>query len=119
MIDLYLYKVDLILNVIDGDTVDLRIDIGFRQFIKDRFRLYGIDTPEIRGSEKLKGIEASNWLKNRLASININDLYIRTFKDKKGKYGRWLAEIIEIKGDKFISINEELIHNKLAVRKLY
>ena len=82
---MYEYKANVV-RAVDGDTVDLLVDLGFGTFIKERFRLYGIDAPETRTrdqDEKIRGIEAKRWLISRLQGVF--DLRIRTYKDKKGK----------------------------------
>lgn len=92
-------------NWVDGDTVDLYVDLGFRHFVKTRFRLYGIDTPE-RGS-KLWG-EASDHAE-LMAPVG-TDVTIEVFKDAD-KYGRWLVNI-HVEG---ASVNESLVAAGLAV----
>ena len=84
-----------VLRVVDGDTVDLEVDLGFRTLMRDRFRLSGIDTPETygvkKGSEEYKaGMKAKEWLEEKIGGEII---LIKTHKDKRGKYGRWLCEI--------------------------
>lgn len=78
-------------RVIDGDTIDVDIDLGFFTVLHaQRIRLYGIDAPELRGSERLEGLEAKAWLKQKIEGKEIE---LVTFKDAKGKYGRWLGVI--------------------------
>jgi|DEB0MinimDraft_10_1074344.scaffolds.fasta_scaffold06715_4 micrococcal nuclease len=105
---MFTYNAELV-NVVDGDTVDLKIDLGFDIFINTRVRLLGIDTPEIRTRnlvEKTRGMEAKKFVENAFAE-NDNKCVLQTLKDKKGKYGRYLATIIV--GDK--SLNQMLIDN--------
>jgi len=89
---MYTYNAHL-QRVIDGDTVDVVIDLGFSLKYKCRVRLLGINAPESRTrdlEEKARGLAA----KKRLGElIGDGDLIVRTFLDKKGKYGRLLAEI--------------------------
>jgi micrococcal nuclease len=111
-----------IIKVIDGDTVDVDIDLGFGIWLKkQRIRLYGIDTPESRTSddeEKVYGLIAKGFVQNHLPLGSLHTL--RTRKDGKGKYGRILGEFIynydydgvEIKS----TVNEELIKTHNAVR---
>ncbi len=68
-------------NVVDGDTVDLTVDLGFRIQIRDRFRLSGINTPEVRGSEREAGLRSKEWLTNQLLGKEVT---IKTEKDKRG-----------------------------------
>jgi micrococcal nuclease len=75
-------------RVVDGDTVDLVVDLGFRTKAHHRFRLQGIDAPEPRGATKTEGLAAKAWLAEALEG---KPLIIRS--EKTGKYGRWLATI--------------------------
>jgi len=92
----YEYRVK-IRRVVDGDTVDVDIDLGFGVWLKkQRIRLYGIDTPESRTrdlEEKKFGLMAKEFLKKELADGAV----LKTRLDGKGKYGRILGEFITIK----------------------
>jgi micrococcal nuclease len=90
---------------VDGDTVDLRVDLGFRMYAETRFRLNGVDTPE-RGQVNH---DEATALCSRLAPIGA-DVHIVTYK--ADKYGRWL---VEIWGEERLSVNEQLLRAKLAV----
>ena len=100
-------------RVVDGDTVDVVLDLGFSILHKCRVRLYGIDTPESRTrdkDEKARGKIASKFLKD--AIDNGKKVILRSkIKDSKGKYGRVLGEII-VDG---ININVSMIEKYLAV----
>lgn len=100
----YRYKAKIV-RWVDGDTVDLYVDLGFRQFCSTRFRLYGIDTPE-RGDALWSA--ASDFAKN--AAPAGSDVVIDVFKDAD-KYGRWLVNI-NAKGE---SVNRALVAAGLAV----
>lgn len=102
---MYEYKFKF-LRVVDGDTVDGVIDLGFNVSLKERVRLYGINAPETRlqrsikdvkerQAEKERGLKAKARLKELLteAEKQPEGLYIETFLDKKGKYGRVLGDI--------------------------
>ena len=102
---MYEYKFKF-LRVVDGDTVDGVIDLGFNVSLKERVRLYGINAPETRlqrsikdikerQAEKERGLKAKARLKELLteAEKQPEGLYIETFLDKKGKYGRILGDI--------------------------
>jgi micrococcal nuclease len=94
---IYIYKSELI-RVVDGDTVDLIIDLGFDTSRKERFRLYGIDAPEMRTEA---GKEAKAWLWEALQPLEA--IYVQTIqlstKAKRDKYGRFLAVLYDDLGD--------------------
>ena len=101
-------------RVVDGDTIDVILDLGFSILHKCRVRLYGIDTPESRTrnkDEKVRGKLASKFLED-----SINDgtkIILRSkLKDSKGKYGRVLGEVIVDD----ININELMVKRYLAVK---
>ena len=99
----YEYKARVV-RWIDGDTVDLNVDLGFRLTMADRFRLTGIDTPE-RGKA---GYDTARQRAERLAPVG-SDVLVRTFK--ADKYGRWLATIWSDVGP---TVNSALIEEGLA-----
>jgi micrococcal nuclease len=105
-------------RVVDGDTIDVTIDLGFDLFKKERVRVAGVDTPEKRTrnlEEKELGIHATNWLKKQLEDTIAGDeeLIIRTeLKGGVGKYGRLLGWLYV--GDNNISINEQMIDEGYA-----
>ena len=109
----YNFRVTEINRVVDGDTIDVTIDLGFDLFKKERVRVAGVDTPEKRTrnlEEKELGIHATNWLKKQLEDTIAGDeeLIIRTeLKGGVGKYGRLLGWLYI--GDNNISINEQMI----------
>ena len=82
-----------LVRVIDGDTIEVIIDLGFSIFHKVKLRLLDIDTPEIfhplNEAEKIRGLEARDFVKYKLESAK--KLTVRT--RKTGKYGRWLAYV--------------------------
>jgi micrococcal nuclease len=94
---IYIYKAELI-RVVDGDTVDLIIDLGFDTSRKERFRLYGIDAPELRTAA---GKKAKAWLRDALQALEA--IYVQTLqhktKAKRDKYGRFLAVLYDDLGD--------------------
>jgi len=103
---MYKYKVKEILRVVDGDTIDILIDLGFGLTKKERVRVAGIDTPESRTRdlyEKKLGKEAAAYLTKQLAE---GDIIICTEKD--GKYGRMLGWLY--KSGQTISIQEDMIN---------
>ena len=109
----YNFRVTEINKVLDGDTIDVTIDLGFELYKKERVRIAGVDTPEKRTrnlEEKALGIDATNWLKEKLeGAINgDDDLVIRTeLEGGVGKYGRLLGWLYI--GDGSVSLNEKMI----------
>ena len=109
----YNFRVIKINRVVDGDTIDVTIDLGFDLYKKERVRVAGIDTPEKRTrnlEEKALGIDATNWIKERLNSAiaGEEDLVIRTeLVGGMGKYGRLLGWLYI--GDQETSLNELMI----------
>ena len=87
---MYEYKAT-VTKVYDGDTITVDFDLGFGILIrKQKIRLLGVNTPEVRGTEKPQGIISRDALRQRILGKVV---IIKTSKDKKGKYGRWLAEV--------------------------
>ena len=109
----YNFRVVEINRVVDGDTIDVTIDLGFDLFKKERVRVAGVDTPEKRTrdlAEKELGIDATNWLKEKLESAisGDDDLVIRTeLVGGVGKYGRLLGWLYI--GTDELSLNEQMI----------
>ena len=110
--DKYIYRGKLE-RVVDGDTIDALIDVGFDIWIKKRIRYSGIDTWESRTrdlAEKAKGLEAKARNKELLEKVSSKSGYFRLKSHGVGKYGRVLGEIfIEDKDGKQYNINETLI----------
>ena len=88
---LYHYR-GVIVSVYDGDTVTVDLDLGLKVWARGQvLRLYGIDTPEIRGAERPAGVKVRDFVRGWLPTGAVVE--VRTYKDKTGKFGRWLAEI--------------------------
>ena len=108
--ELYYYKATL-LRIVDGDTIDLQVSLGMDVYKKERFRIANIDTPETygvkKGSEEYKAGMAS---KERLTELLNGEILIRTVKDKKGKSGRYLAEIFV----NDVNVGEQLVKEGFA-----
>jgi len=104
---MYRYRA-AVLKVIDGDTIDVDIDLGFFTILRNqRIRLHAIDAPEVGGSERFQGLEAKAWLKHQIEGKEIE---LVTFKDVKGKYGRWLGVVYF----KSRNIDEVMVEKELA-----
>ena len=118
---MYEYRIKVV-RVVDGDTVDVDIDLGFGVWLKkERVRLYGIDTPESRTrdkEEKKFGLMAKEYLK---ASLKKGTPILKTHKDGKGKFGRILGELLYIDNEGHpqfevkININQDMIEKHQAV----
>ena len=107
MNNLYFYKA-IVTSIYDGDTITCNIDCGFGIILrKQKIRLFGIDTPELRGDDKEEGIKVRDILRNKILD---KEILLQTIKDKKGKYGRWLG-IIHFENQ---NINEWLLNNNYA-----
>jgi micrococcal nuclease len=108
MENLYQYRARII-DVYDGDTATAIADLGFHVSKIIKMRFYGIDTPEIRGKEREAGLIS----RDRVIELILDkEVIIKTYKDKKDKYGRWLAEIY-LPGETK-SINTLLLEEGLA-----
>jgi micrococcal nuclease len=108
--DPYIYRIRSIHKVVDGDTIDADIDLGFDISLTKRIRLAGIDTPESRTSdanEKKYGLESKDWLKKRCE--NAKDILIKTeLPDSTEKYGRIIGHL-------FINGEETSLNNQMIV----
>jgi micrococcal nuclease len=111
---MYDYRVKKITGVVDGDTIDVDIDLGFNVSFSQRVRLAGIDTPESRTTDKMEkalGLEAKEYLKSKIKDAK--DILIKTEKpDSSEKYGRILGWLY-IDGNT-ISINDQMIEDGYA-----
>lgn len=116
---MYEYRVN-IKRVVDGDTVDVDIDLGFGVWLRgERVRLYGIDTPESRTRDKVEkkyGLLAKDFLKYNLRSKE-GTIVLKTHKDGKGKFGRILGEFIRIENDGHPVYEERINLNQLMIEQ--
>lgn len=104
----YVYNA-IVRSVYDGDTIRVDIDCGFNHWIhNESIRLMGIDAPEIRGDERPEGLITKAWL---LEKIPVGTkIMLQTYKDRKGKYGRYLG-YIWLDG---VNLNEQMIEEGFA-----
>ena len=111
---MYEYRVKKITGVVDGDTIDVDIDLGFNVSYSQRVRLAGIDTPESRTTDKFEkslGLEAKEYLKSKLKDATL--IVIKTEKpDSSEKYGRILGWLY-VNGDT-VSVNDHMIEDGYA-----
>lgn len=114
---LYHYKA-VVTSVYDGDTSTVDIDLGLQTWVwNEILRLYRINSPELRGSERPDGLKSRDFLRNKIQN---KEVVIETITDKKGKYGRYLAEIwLKNKNDTFTNINDLIVNEGFAVYKEY
>ena len=119
--DPYIYRIKEIHKVVDGDTIDASIDLGFDISLEKRIRLAGVDTPESRTTdvkEKALGLEVKEWLKKKLEGQT--DIIVKTeLPDSTEKYGRILGHLFI--GDKEVSavnkkksVNQQMIDEGFA-----
>ena len=107
------YRISKVTKVVDGDTIDVIMDMGFDIMYKSRVRLFGIDTPESRTrnkDEKVRGLLAKKYLQEALKAGK--KLSIKTYKDNEtGKFGRILGDVF-IDGK---SVNAQMVKDFMAV----
>ena len=107
--DPYIYRIRSVDKVVDGDTIDADIDLGFDISISKRIRLAGVDTPESRTTDKYEkalGLQSKEWLKHRLEGAK--DIIIKTeLPDSTEKYGRIIGHLY-INGEE-TSLNNQMI----------
>jgi micrococcal nuclease len=107
--DPYIYRIKQITKVVDGDTIDADIDLGFDISLTKRIRLAGVDTPESRTSdatEKKYGLESKEWLKHKVESAK-NILIKTELPDSTEKYGRIIGHLFI--NDQETSLNDQMI----------
>ena len=114
--DPYIYRIKQITKVVDGDTIDADIDLGFDISLTKRIRLAGVDTPESRttdANEKKLGLEVKEWLKKKLEGQE--DIIVKTeLPDSTEKYGRILGHLFI--GDKEVSaVNKKKSVNQMMI----
>lgn len=111
---MYTYRVKSINRIVDGDTIDVTIDLGFSININQRIRVAGIDSPEKRtrdAAEKVLGVDATEWMTKHLEDAS--DLIIKTaVEGSLGKYGRVLGWLYT--DDSEVSLNEKMIAEGFA-----
>ena len=108
------YRVNKVIKVVDGDTIDVMLDLGFDIMYKSRVRLFGIDTPESRTSDKTEkkyGLMSKKFLQDELKSAS--KLSIKTYKgEETGKFGRILGDVF-VDGK---SVNMKMVKEGHAVQ---
>ena len=116
---LYWYRAKC-LRVVDGDTIDVLTDLGFRIGWEQRLRLYGVDTYELNDPDPAKrrlAVEGKTFV---AAKVEGKDVILNTFKDRGDKYGRWLAVVHYLADDgAWHGLNDELLAAGLALPMRY
>ena len=117
---MYEYQAKLV-RVIDGDTYELCVDLGFGVRKVDKFRLYGVDTPEKFGRNACEEGELVSVFVKQLLEAQPEWFTIQTYKDRQGKYGRYLVDIFlstdeEGRGLTSTRLSEYLVFKNLATR---
>jgi|TARA_R110002020_G_scaffold333507_3_gene548938 endonuclease YncB( thermonuclease family) len=117
---MYEYKIKSIDHLVDGDTFDCTVDLGFNISHKIRVRMYGINTPESRTrdlEEKARGLASKERLHTLLSSGFLDDNGLVLVTNKKGKYGRYLGTVYRQRksGEEQLNINQQLIEEGFAV----
>lgn len=102
-----------VLRVVDGDTYHLKIDLGFKIIHENIFRLTNVNTPEIRGKERPKGLKVKEYVKTLIEGKMIQ---VETFK--KGKYGRYVCEIY-LRSNKRKPLSKHLLRKRMAKKVNY
>lgn len=119
---MYTYEA-IVTKVYDGDTITVDIDLGLGIWkMGEKIRLADIDAPEVRGEEREAGLISRDALREKILNKRIR---IKTEKDKKGKYGRYIGTIFIIEADLLmenvedVNVNEWMVKNGFAEKVLY
>jgi micrococcal nuclease len=114
---LYHYRA-VVQAVYDGDTCTVDIDLGLGMWVHgEKLRLYRINAPERRGKEKEAGLKSAAYLRNL---INGKQIYVQTIKDRKEKFGRYLADIwLEGENNTWLNVNDLMVQQGYAAYKEY
>ena len=108
--DEYIRKA-IVTKVVDGDTIDAIVDLGYHVKTETRFRFANVDAPEIYGKNATpEGFPAKQFVEEQLLG---KEVYIKSLKT--GKYGRWIADIYIEKDGQYISFNQLLVDKGFAV----
>ena len=103
-----------VVDIHDGDTIKVDIDLGFGVVLKNQtFRFFGINAPEIHGETKTAGLKTTAYVQQVLTD---KDIIIESIKDEKEKFGRWLGRIFYFDGTDWKNLNQELIDKELAIK---
>ena len=115
---MYEYQAKCI-KIIDGDTIDCEVDLGFHIKAYTRFRIRGIDAPENRGKEREEGLKVTKWLRHQLFTlVDYVPVPLRIVTYKADSFGRWLCDVYyrSAKDSHEINLAEEMLHKGFAKR---
>ena len=114
---LYHYRA-VVQRVYDGDTCTLDLDLGLSVWVRgENVRLARIDAPEVRGTERPEGLVSRDYLRGL---VDGREVFVETIRDRRGKYGRYLAEIwIEDDEGTWINVNDHLVDRGYAAYRTY
>ena len=116
--NLYNYRATVV-SVYDGDTITVDVDLGFNATLRMNVRLARINAPEIRGEQRAAGLTAAEALRQLLPVGQ--EIYVKTYKDGKEKFGRYLAEVL-MEGNSLMyltNVNDWMLANGYAVSAKY
>jgi len=106
-----------VLSVYDGDTVTMSVDLGFSVTTEQSLRLFGIDAPEVRGDSREAGLESRDYLRTLLPKGRMT--WLRTLRDHRGKYGRFIVIIYLWEDGQWTCVNKEMVRSGHAEEKVY
>jgi micrococcal nuclease len=113
---LYHYRAKVI-SVYDGDTCTVDVDLGLHAWIhEEKLRLARINAPELIGAQRPAGLASRDFLKSMIEG---QEIYIKTIKDQREKYGRYLAEIFVQQNSVWVNVNDLMVQNGHAEYKEY
>jgi micrococcal nuclease len=114
----YLYNyLAKVVSVYDGDTCTVDIDLGLRTWVhNEKLRLSRINAPEVTGVEKPAGLASRDFLRSLIEG---KEIHLQTIKDRREKYGRYLAEIYVQQGEEWVNVNDLMVTNGHAVYQDY
>lgn len=114
---LFHYKATVV-DVYDGDTCTVDIDLGFGIWMRgEKIRLLRINAPEVKGSSRAKGLKSRDALRKMIQG---KEIFLQTIKDRKEKYGRYLGEVwLKEKKEKYLNVNDWMVKDGFAVYKKY
>lgn len=119
---MYEYAIHKVIKVVDGDTVDLMVDLGFYHYVTKRFRLWGIDAPEKEKETLEAGKTAQKFVEDWFAIHSTKKLRVRSRKmngSSEDKYGRWVGDIYFVESGGIltlpVSLSDQMIEKGLAI----